>query len=137
MTNTIQMCILKANSQVTCDLIISQVVSVVKGFEKNFKNSPKFSDDGSRHSVGGEDMEGRRKVYVSVNADFNPEGRCRPKSITFEDGQLYEIDKVLQACRAASTRVGGTGIRYTISIFGRQTFLFNEKNGRWFVEAKC
>ena len=80
---------------------------------------------------------GRRKVYVTVNADFSPEGDCHPNSITFEDGQLYEIDRVLHSCRAASTKVGGTGIRYTILIFGRETFLFNERNGRWFVEAKC
>lgn len=80
---------------------------------------------------------GHRKVYVSVNADFNPEGQCRPNSIIFEDGQLYEIDKVIKACRAASTKVGGTGIRYTVSIFGKETFLFHERNDRWFVEAKC
>jgi hypothetical protein len=79
---------------------------------------------------------GCRKVYVSVNADFNPEGICHPNSIIFEDGQLYEIDRVLQSCRAASNMVGGTGIRYTISIFGKETFLFNERSGRWFVEAK-
>ena len=76
-------------------------------------------------------MDGRRKVYVGVNADFDPAGVCRPKVITFE-----EIDRVLSARRAASTRVGGIGIRYTISIFGRQTYLFNELSGRWFVEAK-
>ena len=81
-------------------------------------------------------MDGRRKVYVGVNADFDPAGVCRPKVITFEDGQRYEIDRVLSARRAASTRVGGIGIRYTISIFGHQTYLFNELSGRWFVEAK-
>ena len=81
-------------------------------------------------------MEGRRKVYVAVNADFSPEGRCLPRSITFEDGQLYEIDRVLQACHAASTKVGGVGTRYTIMVFGRQTSLFCERSGRWFVEGK-
>lgn len=70
-------------------------------------------------------MQGRRKVYVGVNADFNPEGKCRPKSIVFENGLVYEIDKVLSSCRAASTKVGGTGIRYTVTIFGHETFLFN------------
>lgn len=80
---------------------------------------------------------GRRKVYVSVNVDYNQDGRCRPNSIIFEDGQQYMIDQVLQSCRASSTKVGGTGIRYTVVIFGKETFLFNERNGRWFVEAKC
>lgn len=78
----------------------------------------------------------RRKVYVSVNADFNQDGRCRPNSIIFENGRQYMIENVLQICRAASTKAGGTGIRYTVVIFGKKTFLFNEKNGRWFVEAK-
>ena len=43
---------------------------------------------------------------------------------------------VIQKCRAASTKVGGTGIRYTVQICGKPTFLFDEENGKWFVEAK-
>lgn len=82
-------------------------------------------------------MDNRRKVYVSVNADFNADGCCSPKTITFENGQVYEIDRIIDRRRAASTKAGGMGIRYTIIIFGKQIFLFYEKNGRWFVEAKC
>lgn len=78
----------------------------------------------------------RRKVYVKVNADHDQYGKCRPNSITFENGQKYEIDRVRKAVRAASTKVGGTGIRYTVSICGKDTFLFDEENGKWFVEAK-
>ena len=78
---------------------------------------------------------GRKKVYVRVNADFDTDGVCCPKVITFGDDQPYEIDAVLRTCRAASAKVGGIGTRYTISIFGRETYLFWEKNGRWFVEA--
>ena len=63
-------------------------------------------------------MEQRRnKVYVSVNADHNADGTHR--------------------CRAAATKVGGTGIRYTVSICGKQTYLFDEENGKWFVEFKA
>ena len=47
----------------------------------------------------------------------------------------YEIDKVLQVRKAAS-EVGGRGIRYTIRIGRSETYLFDEENGRWFVEAK-
>lgn len=82
-------------------------------------------------------MENRRKVYVCVNCDFNSDGDCSPRTITFEDGQVYEIDKVIGCRRAASTKVGGIGVRYTVVIFGRKTFLFLENSGRWFVEAKC
>lgn len=78
----------------------------------------------------------RRKVYVLVNVDHRPDGSARPNKITFENGEEYEIDRVRSCCRAAATKVGGTGIRYTVKICGKETFLFDEENGRWFVEAK-
>ena len=78
----------------------------------------------------------REKVYVKVNADHNSNGTCRPNSITFDNGDKFEIDRVKYICRAASTKVGGTGIRYTIMVCGKETYLFDEENGKWFVEAK-
>jgi hypothetical protein len=38
-------------------------------------------------------------------------------------------------CPAASS-VGGRGVRYTVRIGQSKTHLFDERNGRWFVEAK-
>ena len=76
------------------------------------------------------------KVYVAVKADFAADGTMFPWIITWEEGEKYEIDRVIQKCRAASTKVGGTGIRYTVQICGKPTFLFDEENGKWFVEAK-
>ena len=76
------------------------------------------------------------KVYVAVKADFAADGTMFPWIITWEEGEKYEIDRVMQKCRAASTKVGGTGIRYTVQICGKPTFLFDEENGKWFVEAK-
>ncbi len=76
-----------------------------------------------------------RKVYVEVTIKVSPDGDVRPLSITFEDGSIYEIDRLKQRCRAHATKVGGTGIRYTIVINNRETYLF-EDDGRWFVEAK-
>lgn len=77
----------------------------------------------------------RRKVYVTVNADHTADGSCRPKSIRMANNSLYEIDKIIQVCRAASM-VGGKGIRYTVMIGRHEATLFDEQNGRWFVEAK-
>lgn len=77
----------------------------------------------------------RRKVYVSVNADFDVDGNCRPRFIRWADGRVYEIDRLIDRRRAASTKVGGCGIRFTIMILGHETYLFNE-DSRWFVEAK-
>lgn len=81
-------------------------------------------------------MAALRKVYVEVNVDHRPDGTARPNRIIFEDGKTYEIDRVKYVCRAASTKVGGTGLRYTVMICGTETFLFDEENGKWFVEAK-
>jgi len=76
-----------------------------------------------------------RKVYVEVQVRVSPEGEVRPLSITFENGKVYEIDRLKHRCRAHATKVGGTGIRYTVMIRGQETYLF-EDEGRWFVEAK-
>jgi hypothetical protein len=76
-----------------------------------------------------------RKVFVSVLAEHDTTGHIKPLSITWEDGRVYEIDRILDIRQAASLKAGGTGIRYTCRICGKETFLFDEE-GRWFVEAK-
>ncbi|MDO5560562.1 MAG: hypothetical protein Q4F95_13360 [Oscillospiraceae bacterium] len=81
-------------------------------------------------------MESRRKVYVEVNVTHMTDGSAHPNAIKFENAMTYNIDRVISRCRAASTKVGGTGIRYTVRICGKETFLFDEENGKWFVEAK-
>ncbi len=37
-----------------------------------------------------------RKVYVEVTAKFDTEGDITPLSVTWEDGTVYEIDKVFR-----------------------------------------
>ena len=76
-----------------------------------------------------------RKVYVQVQLTVSPEGDVRPNTIKFEDGTVYEIDRLRHRCRAHATKVGGTGIRYTVVIRGQETYLF-EDDGKWFVEAR-
>ncbi len=76
-----------------------------------------------------------KKVYVKVNADFATDGSLRPRSITWTDEHKYEITRVVQCIRAASTKVGGCGIRYTVVIEGRERYLFRDED-KWFVEAK-
>ena len=55
--------------------------------------------------------------------------------IRWKDGLIFQIDKVLYKCRATSKKVGGGGIRYTVLIRGKESFLFHEGD-KWFVEAK-
>ena len=51
--------------------------------------------------------EERRKVYVEVDVTHKTDGTARPRKIKFEDGEVYEIDRVRHCCRAASTKVEG------------------------------
>ena len=76
-----------------------------------------------------------RRVYVNVIARHDEQGRVRPLEVEWEDGRRFEVDKLLDVRRAAALKAGGQGMRYTVRILGRETYLF-EDEGRWFVEAK-
>lgn len=76
-----------------------------------------------------------RKVYVDVDVSILKNGKVYPRRLRYEDGSIFKIERLVDTCRAASTKVGGVGIRYTVMILGHQRYLFDE-SGRWFVEAK-
>lgn len=84
------------------------------------------------------------KVYVAVKADFREDGLMLPREITWEDGEKYKIDRVIDIRQAAAMKAGGQGDRYTVMIDGHQSYLFFERSanlignniGRWFVERR-
>ena len=76
-----------------------------------------------------------RRVYVRVVVQIDEAGGVRPLSVAWEDERTFEVDRLLDVRRAASTKVGGQGMRYTCRIQGHETYLF-EDSGRWFVEAR-
>ena len=53
-----------------------------------------------------------RKVYVSVVAEIDEEGNKRPMSVRWEDGRVYEINKVKEVKRAFAGR-NSSKIHYT------------------------
>lgn len=78
-----------------------------------------------------------KKVYVDVVTLYAKEGDIIPLKILWSDGTRYDIDKVLDVCKAASLKVGGVGFRYKCRIQGKEKFLFFETNeNKWFVEVK-
>ena len=81
-------------------------------------------------------MQEIKKEYVSILAQIHKDGTIQPLGILLEDGRKYGIDEVKDKCRAASLKAGGCGIRYTIRIGTRDTYLFDE-DGRWFVEMRA
>ena len=84
------------------------------------------------------------KVYVDVSVDFDTNGQMYPRTLTWEDGMKYEIDRVKAVRPAHAERAGGQGDRYTIMVGGHETYLFfehstdygNKNPGRWFVERR-
>lgn len=75
-----------------------------------------------------------RRVNVAVDAHFDVEGMLLPRFMTWEDGTVFEIDRVLEARRAASLKAGGIGTRYTVRIQGKERYLYFE-DPTWFVEV--
>jgi len=82
-----------------------------------------------------------QRVYVELLARYSKDGTMMPAVLKWEDGQLYEIDRVLDVRRAAS-EAGSMGIRYTVRIMGQKRHLFYEDTysetgkPRWFVESE-
>lgn len=76
------------------------------------------------------------KRYIKVAACFDTEGRMVPVMLWWEDGKSYEIDRVLDVRRAASLKAGGSGIRYTCRILGKERYLYyDDHQNKWFVEV--
>ena len=70
---------------------------------------------------------------MGVGAQIDVEGRVVPLRIVWRDGRVFEIDRVLESIRRASSLVGGTGLRYRVRVNGHEKYLFYE-DPRWFVE---
>ena len=79
------------------------------------------------------------KVYVCVLAVCDRDGNTKPVSFIWEDGNSYDIDKITEVRPAASLKAGGAGIRYTVRVRNRQTYMFLEENRgtrKWFMERR-
>ncbi len=74
------------------------------------------------------------KVYVDVLAEFTKDGLLIPKQITWEDGRKYEITRVVDIKRMASTKAGGVGERYLCVVNSKRVSLYYEDNNMWFME---
>ncbi len=72
--------------------------------------------------------ENAHKCFVKVRADHDPDGKTRPILIRTEDGPTLKIDSVVDVRRAAATKAGGQGIRYTCMIGGHELYLFHDRD---------
>ena len=82
-----------------------------------------------------------QRVYVEMLVKYSKDGTMMPALLKWEDGEMYEIDRVLDVRRAAS-EAGSMGVRYTVRIMGHEKRLFFEDiytetgKPRWFVESE-
>ncbi|HEY5558055.1 hypothetical protein [Acetobacterium sp.] len=74
------------------------------------------------------------KKYVPVIAKFEEDGRIIPLQVFWEDGRVFEIDRVLDMRPGVSLKVGGQGIRYVCRILNKEVCLYYEEP-KWFVES--
>jgi hypothetical protein len=74
------------------------------------------------------------KIELHIIVEHLPNGQAIPKSIIWEDGRKFTIDKVLDIRKAAATKCGGIGIRYICKICGKEAAIYNEDD-IWFIET--
>lgn len=74
----------------------------------------------------GEEKTALFVIISDTDATFN--------FVVWEDGRKYEITRVKDKRRAANTKAGGVGERYTCVVDGKEIFLFYEDNNMWFME---
>jgi hypothetical protein len=73
------------------------------------------------------------KIFVTVIARHDPDGKITPLSITWTDGRNFEIDKIKDERMAPSLKGGGLGMRYSCRVREREFYLFCDA-GKWFIE---
>ena len=84
------------------------------------------------------------KVYVNVFVEHTTEGLMLPRTIVWEDGLKYDIDRVIDIRPAYAAKAGGQGDRYTIQVNGARTYILNappirptRRSGAGLLSAKC
>lgn len=82
------------------------------------------------------------KCFVQVSIDVDRTGYMQPKSITWQDGRNFDIEKTVDCRPASNMHPGLSGDCYTIVVRGQTKHLFFERStqqsggriGRWYFE---
>ena len=85
-----------------------------------------------------------RKEYVDVYAIHHSESKVVMPKIIWKDGRKFKVDHADKPDRVAALKVGGTGLRYKVTVSNEdegliswQTYIWLEDDGiSWFVEAR-
>lgn len=71
---------------------------------------------------------------ITVVAKMDDYGKVSPLKIIWDDGKIFEIDRILDIRKKASTKGGGKGVRYTIEIMGHERYIWLD-DYYWFIEV--
>ena len=79
-------------------------------------------------------MVSYEKVYVAMILRISEDGKMSPLAVEWENGQRYDITKIIDVRQAPPRHVGASQtIRYTVDIAGSRRELYHEGE-KWFVE---
>ena len=73
------------------------------------------------------------KIELNIIVQHLPDGKAIPKTIIWEDGRRFSIDRILDIRKAAALKCGVVGIRYICRICCKEVPIF-EEDGVWFIE---
>ncbi len=89
---------------------------------------PKISSRSSDGKVRGN----VKKIYVQVDSERRDNGDIVPQTISWADGRVWGIDRVIHSC---SSLVGEyEGIRYTVIIGSEEKYIYRTGHS-WYVMA--
>lgn len=72
------------------------------------------------------------QVGIAVNCSVDTDGIMVPLKVRWQDGRVWEIQRVLHTCR--SPDLSFSGVRYTVLIEGAEKYLYRDDT-RWYVDA--
>ena len=72
------------------------------------------------------------KVYVQVDSERLESGEIVPLTISWQDGRIWNIDRVIHSC--ASPDGEYEGIRYTVFIGSAEKYIYRAGHA-WYVMA--
>ena len=73
-----------------------------------------------------------KKVYVQVDNERLENGEVVPRTISWQDGRIWNIDRVIHSC--ASPDGEYEGIRYTVIIGSAERYIYRAGHA-WYVMA--
>ena len=72
------------------------------------------------------------KVYVQVDSERLESGEVVPLTISWQDGRIWNIDRVIHSCRSPDGEF--EGIRYTVIIGSAEKYIYRAGHA-WYVMA--